>query len=72
VTGSTERILLDTDIGCDIDDALCRAAGKDVPIHAGSPLPLLVEQRQPRAPQADPARFIDAFFGAFDPAGSAP
>jgi purine nucleosidase len=81
-----ERILLDTDIGSDIDDALClayllcrpgcdlagittvsgepvrraaiasalcRAAGKDVPIHAGSPLPLLVEQRQPRAPQAD-------------------
>jgi purine nucleosidase len=86
VTGSTERILLDTDIGSDIDDALClayllarhgcelagittvsgepgrraaiasalcRAAGKDVPIHAGSPLPLLVEQHQPRAPQAD-------------------
>ncbi len=81
-----ERILLDTDIGSDIDDALClayllcrpgcdlagittvsgepvrraaiasalcRAAGKDVPIHAGSPLPLLAEQRQPRAPQAD-------------------
>jgi purine nucleosidase len=83
---SAERILLDTDIGSDIDDALClayllsrsdcdlagittvsgeperraaiasalcRAAGKDVPIHAGSPLPLLVEQHQGRAPQAD-------------------
>ena len=83
---STERILLDTDIGSDIDDALClayllarqdcelagittvsgeperraaiasalcRTAGKDVPIHAGSPLPLLVEQHQPRAPQAE-------------------
>ncbi len=83
---STERILLDTDIGSDIDDALClayllsrpecdlagittvsgeperraaiasalcRAAGRDVPIHAGSPVPLLVDPRQPRAPQAD-------------------
>lgn len=81
-----QRILLDTDIGSDIDDALClayllahprcelagittvsgeperraaiasalcRAAGKDVPIHAGAPLPLLAAQRQPRAPQAD-------------------
>lgn len=81
-----ERILLDTDIGSDIDDALClayllahprcdlagiatvsgepmrraaiasalcRAAGKDVPIHAGSPRPLLTDQRQPHAPQAD-------------------
>jgi inosine-uridine nucleoside N-ribohydrolase len=36
-----------------IASALCRAAGSDVPIHAGSPLPLLVDQRQPRAPQAD-------------------
>jgi purine nucleosidase len=86
VQESTERILLDTDIGSDIDDALClayllsrsgcelagittvsgepgrraaiasalcRAAGKDVPIHAGSPLPLLAGQHQPRAPQAD-------------------
>lgn len=83
---TTERILLDTDIGSDIDDALClayllahpgcdlagittvsgeperraaiasalcRAAGKDVPIHAGSPVPLLVDQRQPRASQAE-------------------
>lgn len=81
-----QRILLDTDIGSDIDDALClayllahprcdlagittvsseperraaiasalcRAAGRDVPIHAGAPLPLLVAPRQPRAPQAD-------------------
>jgi purine nucleosidase len=82
----TERVLLDTDIGSDIDDALClayllcrpgcdlagittvsgeperraaiasalcRAAGREVPIHPGSPLPLLGGQRQPRAPQAD-------------------
>jgi len=86
VAEPTERILLDTDIGSDIDDALClayllarpgcdlagittvsgepgrraaiasalcRAAGKDVPIHAGSPRPLIADQRQPRAPQAD-------------------
>jgi purine nucleosidase len=89
-----ERILLDTDIGSDIDDAvclawllarrdcelagittvsgeperraaiadaLCRTAGARVPIHAGSPLPLLGPQQQGRAPQADvlrePARF---------------
>ncbi len=83
---ATERVLLDTDIGSDIDaalclayllchpgcdlagvttvsgeperraaiaSALCRAAGKDVPIHAGSPAPLLVAQRQPRASQAE-------------------
>ncbi len=82
----TERILLDTDIGSDIDDALClayllarprcglagittvsgepgrraaiasalcRAAGRDVPIHAGAPVPLLVDQRQPHASQAE-------------------
>jgi len=35
-----------------IASALCRAAGKDVPIHAGSPLPLLADQHQPLAPQA--------------------
>jgi purine nucleosidase len=85
----TERILLDTDIGSDIDDALClayllahprcdlagittvsgepgrraaiasalcRAAGKNVPIHAGAPVPLLAEQRQPRASQAEALR----------------
>ena len=79
-------VILDTDIGSDIDDALClayllahprcdlagiatvsgepgrraaiasalcRAAGKDVPINAGSPRPLLTDQRQPHAPQAD-------------------
>ena len=81
-----ERILLDTDIGSDIDDALalayllrqprcellgvttvsghpdlraalcsalCRNAGKpDIPIHVGIDKPLLVDQKQPEAPQA--------------------
>lgn len=79
------KLLLDTDIGSDIDDAvclayllaqpecellgittvtgeavkraqmasaLCRAAGKEVPIYPGAEKPLLVPQRQPRAPQA--------------------
>lgn len=79
------KILFDTDIGSDIDDALalayllaqpdcdllgittvsgeaeeramlasalCIAAGQDVPIFPGADLPLLVPQRQPRAPQA--------------------
>lgn len=80
-------VWLDTDIGSDIDDAvclayllsqprcelvgistvtgepeqrarlasaLCRAAGReDIPIYSGSPQPLFVEQRQPRAPQAE-------------------
>jgi purine nucleosidase len=78
-------VLLDTDIGSDIDDAvclayllahpdcdllgittvsgepvqrarmasaMCRVAGVDVPIRAGAEAPLLVAQRQPRAPQA--------------------
>src|SRR5438270_9043870 len=79
-------ILLDTDIGSDIDDALCmayllrqplceligittvsgeperramladaicRAEGRtDIPIHSGSPRPLLGAQRQPHVPQA--------------------
>ncbi len=79
-------ILLDTDIGSDIDDALalayllrqprcellgittvsgepekrasladavCRAGGRDnIPIHAGTALPLLAAQNQPHAPQA--------------------
>jgi purine nucleosidase len=79
-------ILLDTDIGSDIDDAvclayllsqtrcelvgittvtgqamaramladaLCRAAGRDdVPIHPGAETPILVEQKQPNAPQS--------------------
>jgi inosine-uridine nucleoside N-ribohydrolase len=82
----TVKLLLDTDIGSDIDDAvclayllsqpdcellgittvsgeaarramlasaLCQAAGKQVPILAGADDPLLVPQRQPRAPQAD-------------------
>ncbi|MFO7958520.1 MAG: nucleoside hydrolase [Candidatus Brocadiia bacterium] len=80
-------VLLDTDIGSDIDDAVClayllaeprcdllgvttvtgqprrramladavcRAAGRtDVPIASGSPVPILHEQRQPEAPQAE-------------------
>jgi len=80
------RLLLDTDIGSDIDDAvalayllrqprcelvgittvsgeprkraeiasaICRHAGRDdIPIHAGSERPILIEQRQPVAPQA--------------------
>jgi purine nucleosidase len=80
-------ILLDTDIGSDIDDALClayllrqpqcelvgittvtgeperramladalcRAEGRtDVPIHSGSPFPLLRDQRQPHATQGE-------------------
>ncbi|MYB77254.1 MAG: hypothetical protein F4X83_09195 [Chloroflexi bacterium] len=81
-----EKVLFDTDIGTDIDDAvclayllaqpacellgittvsgeatkramlasaLCRAAGKDVPIHSGAEDPLLIAQRQPKAQQAD-------------------
>ena len=80
------KLLLDTDIGSDIDDAvclayllrqpacdllgvttvsgeparramivsaLCRAAGKDIPILPGAGDPLIVPQRQPRVPQAD-------------------
>jgi inosine-uridine nucleoside N-ribohydrolase len=79
------KILLDTDIGSDIDDALClayllaqpecellgvttvtgegpqraalasalcRVAGRELPIHVGAEEPLLVEQRQRHAPQA--------------------
>lgn len=81
----TEKILLDTDIGSDIDDAVCLAyllaqpacdllgvttvtgegarraamanalctvAGQNVPIHVGAETPLLIDQRQPQAPQA--------------------
>lgn len=81
-----QKILLDTDIGSDIDDsialtyllcqpacelvgittvsgepekrarlasAICRAAGKDIPIFAGTGEPMLTKQLQPRAPQAD-------------------
>ena len=80
-----EKILLDTDIGSDIDDAICLAyllaqpqcdllgittvsgepeqramlasaqckiAGKPVPIYPGAADPLLVAQKQPKAPQA--------------------
>ena len=79
------KVLLDTDIGSDIDDAvclayllaqprcellgittvtgeperramiasaLCRAAGRDIPIYPGAGECLLVPQRQPHAPQA--------------------
>lgn len=79
------KVLLDTDIGSDIDDAvclayllahpacdllgittvtgepeqramlasaLCRAAGKDVPIYPGAADPLLIAQKQGRSPQS--------------------
>jgi len=79
------KVLLDTDIGSDIDDAvclayllaqpecellgittvtaqadkramlasaLCKVAGKEVPIFPGAEVPLLVPQRQRQAPQA--------------------
>src|SRR5512141_1204104 len=82
----TTKIILDTDIGTDIDDAvclayllsqprcdllgittvtgeaekramlasaLCRQAGKDVPIYPGAVRPLLLEQRQNHAQQAE-------------------
>src|SRR5947199_9706432 len=82
----TTKLLLDTDIGSDIDDAvclayllrqpqcellgittvsgepeqramlahaICAAEGRgEIPIHSGSPLPLLRPQRQREAPQA--------------------
>ena len=80
------KLILDTDIGSDIDDAVCLAyllaqpkcdllgittvsgeperrammasaqckvAGRQVPIYAGVDLPLIVESRQPKSPQAD-------------------
>jgi purine nucleosidase len=79
------KVLLDTDIGSDIDDAIClayllakpecellgittvsgepekramlasavcKAAGKNVPIFPGAPLPFLIPSRQPVAQQA--------------------
>ena len=79
------KILLDTDIGSDIDDAvclayllanpncelvgittvtgegekraqmasaLCQIAEQDVPIYIGAETPILIDQRQPSAPQA--------------------
>lgn len=82
----TIKILLDTDIGSDIDDAvclayllanpqcellgittvtgeaeqrarmasaLCKVAGKEVPIFPGAENPLLIPQKQPRVPQAE-------------------
>ncbi len=81
----TSKILLDTDIGSDIDDAVClayllaqpacellgittvsgepllrarmasaqcRLAGRDIPIYPGTDAPLIIDQRQPKAPQA--------------------
>jgi inosine-uridine nucleoside N-ribohydrolase len=84
ITQST-KVLLDTDIGSDIDDAvclayllaqprcellgittvtgesakramlasaLCKVAGKDIPIFPGAEVPLLVPQQQEQAPQA--------------------
>lgn len=81
----TEKVLFDTDIGSDIDDAvalayllaqprcellgittvtgepvrramlasaLCKVAGKIIPIYPGAAEPLLVPQMQPHAPQA--------------------
>ncbi len=82
----TTKVILDTDIGSDIDDAvclayllaqprcellgittvtgeperraamasaLCRIAGKDIPIVAGCAEPMLIAQRQPVAQQAE-------------------
>lgn len=80
------KVILDTDIGSDIDDAvclayllaqpacellgittvsgeavlraqmarsMCRTAGKpEIPVYPGVELPLMIEQKQPRAPQA--------------------
>jgi purine nucleosidase len=81
----TTKVLLDTDIGSDIDDAialayllsqpdcdllgittvtgepdrrammasaLCRLAGRRIPIYPGAATPLIIPQQQPRAPQA--------------------
>jgi len=56
------KVLLDTDIGSDIDDAVCLAsglykvAGREIPIFPGAEKPLLVPLWQPRAPQARAAR----------------
>ena len=62
-----EKVLLDTDIGSDIDDvsgepvrraqmvsALLRAAGRsDIPVYPGAALPMLTDLKQAYAPQAD-------------------
>jgi len=81
-----EKILFDTDIGSDIDDAvclayllmkkecdllgittvtgesekrammadaMCKAAGRQIPIFAGADMPLMIPQRQKLAPQAE-------------------
>lgn len=80
-----KKVILDTDIGSDIDDAiclayllahpecdllgittvsgqpveramiasaLCKAAGKDIPIYPGVENPILIQQKQPLAPQS--------------------
>lgn len=82
----TEKVILDTDIGSDIDDAvclayllaqprcellgittvtgeavkrarmasaLCKAAERNIPIFPGCEKPMLADQRQPHAPQAE-------------------
>jgi purine nucleosidase len=92
----SQKILLDTDIGSDIDDAvclayllanpecelmgittvtgegekraqiasaLCQIAGKDVPIYIGAEQPLLIDQRQPSAPQAVALRDMERQVG---------
>jgi len=79
------KVILDTDIGSDIDDAVCLAyllaqqrcellgvttvsgepdkramlasvqckvAGKKIPIYPGTEAPLIIDQKQPKAPQA--------------------
>jgi inosine-uridine nucleoside N-ribohydrolase len=81
----TEKLILDTDIGSDIDDAvclayllaqpqcdllgittvtgdtvaraqmadaMCRVAGKHIPIYPGAKDPLIIPQQQPHVPQA--------------------
>ena len=86
MTKSTTKVLLDTDIGSDIDDAvclayllsqprcdllgittvagqsikraelasvLCRQAGRDIPIYPGADVPLVAEQKEPEAGQAE-------------------
>ena len=94
------KVLLDTDIGSDIDDAvclayllaqpecellgittvsgevekraqiasaLCRTAGRQVPIFPGTADPLLVPQKQPQAPQAAALKGSQNLAGISDP-----
>lgn len=86
MSGKKVPILLDTDIGSDIDDAIClayllaqedsnllgittvsgeperramlasaicRNAGEEIPIYPGTAEPLIIDQKQERAPQAE-------------------